>query len=332
MSAANESRTAGEPSRLFARIALGLGLALALYAGFVLWADAGRIATALEGFDARLVPLACALSLANYGLRFARWQRYLAVLRIRVAPSSSFLIHLAGLSLTVSPGKMGEALKSWLLKRVTGTPVSASAPIVVAERFTDLLAFLVLIAIGGLATAPELAWIFWATLALCAVLLLAATSLAVQHAALVLLARLPAGARIAPKLEASLASTRALLAPRELPFATLVATAGWALECTAFWSIASAFVPGGVPWLFATYVFAVAAVAGAVLIVFPGGLGVTEASMGALLRARYVAAGLGVEAASAAAVSATLVIRLCTLWFAVLVGVLALVLFNRRHR
>jgi hypothetical protein len=41
---------------------------------------------------------------------------------------------------------------------------------VVAERFTDLLGFLVLVAVGGLATAPEHAWVFWSTLGLCAVL------------------------------------------------------------------------------------------------------------------------------------------------------------------
>jgi uncharacterized membrane protein YbhN (UPF0104 family) len=58
-------------------------------------------------------------------------------------------------------------------------------------------------------------------------------------------------------------------------------------------------------------------------VVTPGGLGVTDGGMTALLS---YTAGRSAPAAGAA----TLVIRLCTLWFAVLVGVLALLIFRRR--
>ena len=57
--------------------------------------------------------------------------------------------------MSITPGKMGEVFKSWLLKKRTGTPIHASAPIVVAERFTDLLGYLILVAIGGIRTLPE---------------------------------------------------------------------------------------------------------------------------------------------------------------------------------
>ena len=77
-----------------------------------------------------------------------------------------------------------------------------------------------------------------------------------------------------------------------------LATCGWSLECLAFWRVASAFVPGGVPFAFATYTFALSAVAGAIAILFPGGLGITEASLTALLSARYAALGLAREIAS----------------------------------
>ena len=95
--------------------------------------------------------------------------------------------------------------------------------------------------------------------------------------------------------------------------------------------IRDAFAPGAVPYGYAVYTFALSAVAGAVLILFPGGLGPTEASMSALLTPKYVAAGLAADAARASAASATLVIRLCTLWFAVVLGVVAALVFRRRH-
>lgn len=319
------------PQSLVRRIALGVALGAALYLGYVLWAGLDEVRAALADFPFWLVPAAMGLSFANYLVRFPRWERYRRLLGIELARGTSFLIYLAGLSLTVTPGKLGEAFKSLLLRQVTGTPIHRSAPIVLAERFTDLLGFLVLLAWGGLASRPELGWVFWATLALCALLLALAGSRPAGALAVRAIAGLPVVGRLAGRVEGALDSTRILLRGRELALPTLLATAGWGLECVAFWLVASSFVPGTLELGFASYAFALAAVAGAVLIVFPGGLGVTEASLGVLLGAEFAARGLPPAAAAAAAASATLVIRLCTLWFAVGVGLVATLLFARRH-
>ena len=66
-------------------------------------------------------------------------------------------------------------------------------------------------------------------------------------------------------------------------------------------------------------------VAGA-LSFLPGGLGVTEAGMLALLGDLATGCSRSVSAA------ATFITRLCTLWFAVVVGLAALLLFSRRAR
>lgn len=318
------------PGTMGRRLLLGVVFGALVYALLAIWADIGAVRATLATFPLLLLPVAMALSFANYAVRFVRWERYRRLLAIDLDRRTSFLIFLSGMALTVTPGKMGEAFKAWLVRRVNGTPVHKSAPIVVAERFTDLLGFLILIAIGGLATQPEYAWIFWATLGVCALALWLVSSRRATDVALVLLARTPLVRRWAHKFEGALASARVLLAPREILAPTAIATLGWSLECTAFWLIARALEPGAIPFLFAVYTFALSAVAGAVLILFPGGLGVTEASMGALLRRRYVLAGVGAEAARAKAVSATLLIRLCTLWFAVAVGLVATFLFTRR--
>ena len=78
-----------------------------------------------------------------------------------------------------------------------------------------------------------------------------------------------------------------LMRARELIMPTIVATVGWGLECLGFYFIANALVPG-VPLLFAIYAFALSAVAGAVLIIFPGGIGITEGTLTGLLSACYV--------------------------------------------
>jgi uncharacterized membrane protein YbhN (UPF0104 family) len=327
------------PSKLGRRLLFGIALCMLVYVGIVVWAGAGAVGAAIASLPLWVLPAACGLSLLNYCVRFWKWQRYCTLLEIELETSTSFLIYLSGMTLSVTPGKMGEVFKSWLVKRVTGTPVHHSAPIVIAERFTDLLGYLILVAIGGLRTAPEYAWMFWSMLGVCAALLVLVGWQPFEHLVVAVLARLPLIKRIAPRVEGAFASARILLAPREVVLPTLVSVIGWSCECTGFWLIANAIVPGSVPYLHALFTWAFAAVAGAVLIIFPGGLGVTELLIGKLVRPRFQPVlaqklGISLEAALDAAqqkAAATLILaRLCTLWFAVLVGIVATVLFTRR--
>ena len=320
------------PSKLGRRLLLGVFLGLAVYVGMAVWADASAIAEVFRALPLWVLPAVCALSLGNYLIRFWKWQRYCALLRIEVEPRTSFLIYLSGLTLSVTPGKMGEVFKSWLLRKVAGTRIHASAPIIVAERLTDLFGYLILVALGGLDTAPEYAWVFWAMLALCALLVVLVGSRRFAHLSVAVVARLPLVARLAPRVDGAFESTRILLAPREIILPTLISVAGWGCECAGFWIVANAIVPDSVPFLYAVFAYAFSAVAGAVLIIFPGGLGVTEFSLGKLVRLRYSKEVLGMleEVARQKAAAAVILTRLCTLWFAVLVGFVATVLFTRR--
>ena len=194
-----------------------------------------------------------------------------------------------------------------------------------------MLGYLILVAIGGIRTMPEYAWVFWATLGVCGLGLVLAGSEATARMTAGLFKRLPYVWRLVPRIEGSFASTRILLAPREILMPTLVSVIGWGLECTGFWLIANSVVGGSVPFLHAVFAYAFSAVAGAVLIIFPGGLGVTEYSMGKLLVPRYQGAGgLALEAAQQQATGVVILARFCTLWFAVLVGFIATGMFTRR--
>lgn len=322
----------GLSPKLKRRLVLGMAFGLLVYLVFALAADGPGIWRALQDFPARWIAVACALSFTNYCVRFARWERYRALLGIRMPVLTSFRIYLAGLAFTVTPGKMGEAFRSVLIRKEDGTPIARSAPMVVAERFTDLLGFLILLAIGGLASQPEYVWVFWATLGLCAFLLVLVSSRRLGEQLVEVFARLPLIGRFAEHAQHALESSRELLRARELIMPTIVSTLGWGLECLAFYFVSDALVPGGVDVLFAMYTFALSAIVGAVLIIFPGGLGVTEASMGGLLTARYKAFGVASEAAAAKALSATFLIRLCTLWFAVVIGGVALFWHQRLEK
>ncbi|MFT6833355.1 MAG: hypothetical protein ACJAZN_003538 [Planctomycetota bacterium] len=333
---------AAPDSRLGRRIALAVLLGLGVYIAMALWTDISGIGAAIAEVPLWAPAAACSLSLLNYAVRFPRWQRYLTITGSSVRGWASARIYLAGLSLTVSPGKVGEAMKSWLLRDADGTPIARSAPIVLAERVTDLLGFLVLIAISSSGT--EHLWITLATVGLSlAVLVIVASRRAGELIVRTARRFPPAIAHRAERIEETLEASRKLLAPRELPFATALAACGWFLECVGCWLIARSVLPAiataaGAPaipelsLMAVTYAFAVAAVAGAIVVIAPGGLGVTEGLLASLLEGGYRTAGVAVGAARSKALAVTLVTRLCTLWFAMGVGLIALQLHRRLQR
>ena len=315
-------------------------LGLAIYAALALWADLDGIGAALAEVPLWAPLAACGLSLLNYAVRFPRWQRYLKLTGSSVSGWTSARIYLAGLSLTVSPGKVGEAMKSWLLRDEDGTPIARSAPIVLAERVTDLLGFLVLIALSS--STSEHAWIPAVTVALTLAVLALVASARVASFAVSIARRMPAPiASKANSIEETLGAARRLLAPRELPVATILATLGWFLECVGCWLIAGSVLPAvlpeaatadGLSLTAVTYAFALSAVAGAIVVIAPGGLGVTEGLMTGLLQSGYRGAGVAAQAARSKALACTLVTRLCTLWFAMGVGLIALQWHRRSRR
>jgi len=91
--------------KLVTRVVLGVAAGVAVYIGFSIWADAGRVASALARFHWLAAVLAGSLALGNYLVRFGRWQYYLRVLAIRIPARDSLQVFLAGFALTVTPGK-----------------------------------------------------------------------------------------------------------------------------------------------------------------------------------------------------------------------------------
>jgi uncharacterized membrane protein YbhN (UPF0104 family) len=261
--------------------------------------------------------------LAGYALRFLRWERYRRLLGVDLAPWASARIFLSGLALTVTPGKLGEAFKSVLVKEATGAPVARTAPVVFAERLTDLIGLLLLIAVAGVGSSDHAPYYVAALVAVVALLVVVSTP-PLARASIVFVESLPGGGAIGPAARDAFDSTRALLTPRELPLAVGLSTVAWGLECLAFHWVLGAFGVADVGFLPGVTLFAGPLVIGAVVIFTPGGLGATEASMTGLLVAEGLTRPL--------AVAITFVTRLCTLWFAMGVGLVALVVHRALRR
>ena len=305
--------------RLLQGIAIGVAVAALVYVGMALYADWHELRAALRGFRWILVVPVLALSLVNYGIRFLRWQLYLRQAAVPLGAARSLRIFASGLVMSVTPGKMGELLKAYLVRAHTGTPVTRTGPVVIAERLTDLTALFVLIFAGSLIYRTGFATVA-ASAAVTVLLLFGLGSPRLAQLFLGLVERLPPWRRFALRLEHALESMRFLLRPKLLVQATVLGTLAWFAECLGFALVCRGFGID-VAVAYTTFVYAFATLVGA-LVLLPGGLGGTEVTMVFML----AQAGAGREFATAA----TLVTRVATLWFAVLLG--AVMLLGDTHR
>ena len=308
--------------KIMSRLVWGAVLGVLVFAGFSLYADVGQLADNLSRYRWLYVPLAMLLVCVNYGIRFMRWHYYLKLAQIEIGVRSSASIFFSGFVMSVTPGKFGEVLKSLLLREAHGTPIAKSAPIIIAERLTDFISLVLLSSVGIFAF--DYGRIFIAVsamLSLIAVTMI--SSRAIAHTCINWTRKMPVLHKLTDKLHEMYESMADLVRPGPLFWATILGMAAWLVECVGVWLLCKGL--GGdaalVTLPMAIFIHAFATIFGA-LTMLPGGLGATEGSMTGL----FVLLG---KMAQTPAVAVTLLVRLCTLWFGVIVGLVALIRWRR---
>lgn len=295
-------------------------LGITLFAGISIYSDLGTVGAKLADFHWFAFGLALLLALINYVLRFVRWSFYLRSADIKLSATRSALVFLSGFAFSITPGKLGELFKCYLIREYQGAPVARSAPLVVGERVTDLLALVALGTIGALAYGQARTMVVVAFAILAGGLLLLSSPSLVQ-ALIEAMTRPLFVRRLRDPLLVFYAGLARLVRLRPLVWATGLATLAWLAECFGFALIVAGFPGAELSVSLAIFIYAVTTVAGA-LSFLPGGLLVTEATMLLLL----VESAAGLEKSTA--IAAIFLTRLATLWFAVLIGVVALVVLR----
>ena len=305
------------------RVWFGAIFGFAVVIALALFGDARTLAKHLGSFATFALVPALGLVTVSYFIRVIKWEVYLVRLGIRLPVVESWLTFFGGMVMSISPGKVGEVLKSFILRARHGLEVHRTAPVVVAERLTDLVAVIVLAA-WGVANREAGVWVVGLSAAVVVIGLGVLAHPATGKAAAAVARRGGRLSRWADAIAHGLESMRQLLAPRTLVSTTALSVGAWVLECIATWLILSAFPNVQLDLATATFIFAFSTLAGAVSML-PGGLGLTEGSMIALLTT-----GFDVMPTIEMATAATLVVRFCTLWYGVVLGAISLWWLHRR--
>ena len=320
----------GGLGKLRNKLILGLLLGVIVVAGLAVYADFNKMVAVLRDFDWWLLAPILFFTLFNYALRFYKWDVYLRLIGATGVPrKDSLLIFLSGLAMAMTPGKVGELLKSYLLKQVRGTPISVSAPIVVAERLTDGIAMLVLASVG-------LVMFNYGTVLLVGIAIFVVAFLFVfQNRTLAgkLLSmgeRLPLISKGVHHFHAFYESSYELFRLPNLLFGVGIGVVSWFGEVIALMLV---MIGLDIPFsplliIICAFILSAATLIGSITLL-PGGLGTTDASIAGMLKF-LIPAQLGIAVTESTAVAATLIIRFATLWFGVGIGLVALALMQRR--
>lgn len=298
-----------------------IGFSVAIYVIVALFFGFKEIKIELARFPAKSLLFLGGLSLINYGLRFWRWEIYLRKLGHPLPLGKSLALYFATYVMVITPGKIGEIFKAGILKERFGISLSVGIPIVVAERIYDFLAVLILAVIGVFFWPGSLTGLTTGLVAAAGIPVLLVlfqnrtvrTRLLSKVSSSKLLVRHKLG------IDESLEALARLMSTGQMTFSLTLSTLAWLCECLGLWLVCRE-LGFPVPVFESIFVYAAGTLVGS-LSFLPGGLGGTEATIIWLLTS------LGMTGVMAATVA--LLVRLFTLWLAVVLG-LVVFLFTRR--
>lgn len=290
------------------------------YLGFSLWGGWREVLAAVARVGVGGMAVALVLSLVNYGLRFVRWQKFLALLGHRIYWGESLRIYISGFGLTILPGKVGETIRSVVLKH-HGVSYPESLAAFLSDQFSNIISMLMLVVLGMWAYPQAKPMVLVLAVLILTVLLVLQQTKWLQALKNAAQNRLPAriGGLVFHGIEIVLHSGRCFSLPMLL-YSMLLGVVAWGAEGVAFYYVVN-LLDGDISLQIALFIYAFSMLVGAFSFL-PGGLGGAEASMVALLMFNHVA--------QPEAVAATVLVRLATLWFAVALGVIALSMPERK--
>lgn len=295
---------------------IGLSMGFLIFVSVALLSDLSALLVHATAFVWWIMLPVLLLRMINWALRFLKWHFYLWVVGVRnISVRASAAVFLTGFPLSISPGKVAEALKSVILQRLTGASIAQTLPVVASERLSDGMAVLLLIAWAILSLAAHEYW----SVVLVGLGALLLGILILQHrwlclALLGLLGRVPLVGRFARSFRVFYESSYQIVQLPNLIVAVGLGTLANVLDGLGLYLIliGVGLPPTAETFFQALLVISLSVVAGA-LSGMPGSIGASDLTITGTLQHLI---GLSLPQAG----FVTLLARFVQLWFGVLVG------------
>jgi uncharacterized protein (TIRG00374 family) len=324
-------------NRYFKRLIWILIFVVLLYTGFIVWSGVRENLVTLRDFQWHWMPAILGSVMINFIVRELKWDFFRRAAGIRVPRFGSFLVFFSGYSMAISPARAGELIKPFMYHEYFGQKMRRSVPLVFCERVSDLLGMILLAAItltsymiavsARLHSSAGYVGLLYGFLLFSTVFMLFMIWFIRQkrfvYGLLLKLGRSERLGFICHRARKLYYSTYPLLTIRNLLISSLVAVFSWFWECVAILLIIRGVGAAEVTLAQATFVFCMSTIFGGFLFFLPGGIGGFEASCAVMLQL------LGVD--KARAVSSIFITRFSTLFFAVALGFLFILITSAKY-
>jgi uncharacterized protein (TIRG00374 family) len=303
------------------RAVISLGAITLLYLLALVWSDSRN--NVFEKLPALIAHLAVLMgfSLVSYLLRYCRWHWLLRRAGYEIPRRRGLLAYLSGFAFTATPGKVGELLRIRYFEPL-GVPRQRVISAFIYERAFDLVAVLLI------ATVAATQFDMFAFMASFVALMVTAVVMLARHprtiglvASYLSLLGCSRASRFAQTLKEGLQGINAWTTPTDIGVSMVLGLTAWSITSLSFvWLLD--LLGADVPLLTAVAVYPLAMLTGAATML-PGGVVSTEVAIVTMLAAYNIPVGTSALAAVG--------IRLSTLWFAIVCGLIAVLLLESRY-
>ena len=285
-----------------------------LYATFLIASDINTIADKISSFKIEFLPIIIILVTCSWFVLFTRWHLLLMNSKIFIPKKNSFIIYLSGIALTIIPGKVGELVKSQLLKTKFGIPRSKTVPIVILEQFYTLIGLIVISFFGiwYFELGTYVIGFFTAVLVFSFILI---SSKRIFNKLMVILEKRKITSKFVEPLSLSYDTVRKSIRGPIVFYATALTSIFWLLEAVTVYFVLLSFGVDDIEFLMVIPTYATSIMLG-FLSFLPMGLGVVEGSLASFFSLQGIEVSLSL--------TLVIIIRVFTRWYGVAVGFIAL--------
>ena len=287
---------------------------IVLYFIFLVISDLGEVYAQLNKMDTNYLPIILLLIPLCWIVLFTRWNLLLKNSNIHVPVKDNLKIYLSGFALSITPGKVGELIKSQLLKNKFGIPREKTAPIVLVEQLYNIIG-IIGVSILGLWYFEFGAHIILIAASLLVIILILISSKRLFEKFLTLLSRIKFLSQYTSTFSNSYDVLRKSTRGWVVVYASALSIAFWLIESVIAYFVLLSFGINHIEFLSVITTYTSSIILG-VASFLPLGIGVVEGSLAGF----FTLQGVDVSVA----LTLVIFIRIFTRWIAVSVGFVSL--------
>ncbi len=282
-----------------------------------IYADFGKLSLTISYFQWQYFLYLIILTTIGYLIRYIKWYLFLKTAGVHLDYEENLFVFFSGLSMIVTPGKLGEVWKSWLIRDISGDELGKTLPVVIMDRITDVISLIFLSLIGIFYYREGISFLIILS-AICIGFYITIRSKTVVRKMKEFLEK--RSSKYTNDMQLMHETMNKIMTPKVFVSLSLLNALAWFFECLGLYSVVIGFGQS-IDISLSTFIFSFSSLVGGVSMV-PGGIGVAEAGISGLLVMNGISPALSVGIA--------LILRLGSFWYGAILGFTVYALFKKR--